>query len=144
IVDEYFRARVFELRGHIHGFCPRFTVDVKGLFHVWRNTVEYWAGLDRDIHVRNIADLRGGVRFREDGFAQVSSNLLLVDLESSDEGNVLHLVRSETGMHETGCETVLGRWVRPVVLYALYEGAGAVSHPGECDLDLSHLRNDSY
>ncbi len=71
--------------------------------HVWRYTVEYRAWLDCDIHVWNVTDLRSNVRFREDGFAQVRSNLLLVNLEGGDESNVFDFVRSETGMHEPGC-----------------------------------------
>ncbi len=85
----------------------------------------------------------GAVWFCEDGFAQVCSNLLLIHLERCDEGDVLDLVGSETGMHETGCETVLAGGVLPVVLYALDKRAGAIPNPGECDLDLSHLQNDS-
>ncbi len=46
-------------------------------------------------------------------------------------------------MHEACCETVLDRRVLAVVLYALDEGAGAVSNSGERDLDLAHLQNDS-
>src|SRR5436853_7577753 len=114
-----------------------------GCCHVWRNTVEYWVGRDSDIHVGNIADFRGRVRFREDGFAQVPSNLLLVHLERSNERNVLDFVGSETGMHEAGCETVLSRRVLPVTLYPLNEWAGTISNPGERDFDLSHLRTAS-
>src|SRR5207302_11162449 len=115
---------------------------MEGFFHVWRYTIEYRTRLDRNIHVRDVADLRGTVRFCEDGFAQVPSNLLLVHLERSNEGNVLDFVGSETGMHEAGCETVLSRRVLPVILYPLDECAGTISNPGECDLDLSNHQNN--
>src|SRR6266516_3216984 len=103
IVDKNFGARVFELCRNIHGLRSRFAVDVKGLFHVWRYTIEYRARLHCDIHVGDVADLRRAVRFCEDGFAEVPSNLLLVNFEGGDEGNVLVLVGSETRMHEPGC-----------------------------------------
>src|SRR5207302_7889338 len=93
--------------------------------------------------VRDVAGLPGTVPFFEDCFAQVPFNLLLVSPERSNERNVLDFVGFETGMHEAGCETVLSRRVLPVILYPLDECAGTISNPGECDLDLSHLRNDS-
>src|SRR5439155_13379121 len=53
VVYENFGARILELCGHIHGLGSRFAVDVKGLFHVWRYTIEYRTRLDRNIHVRD-------------------------------------------------------------------------------------------
>src|SRR5207237_2851755 len=130
-------------RGHIDRFSLGLAVDVKGLLHVWRYTVECRARLHCDIHVWDVADLWGRIWLGEDCLAKVCANLLPVHLKRGDERNVLDLVGSETGMHEAGCETVLSRRVLPVILYPLDECAGTISNPGECDFDLSHLRNDS-
>ena len=107
------------------------------------HSVEHWSRLHRYIHVRHITDLRRGVGLGEDCFAEIPSNLLLVDLERGYEVDVFYLVGSEARMHQPGDEAIFFWRILPIVLDALNQGACTVSNPGECDLDRYHLRTVS-
>src|SRR5439155_3882893 len=139
-VDENLCTGILQLRSHINRLRPGLAVDLERVLHVRGHSVEHWSRLHRYIHVRHITDLWRGVGLGEDCFAEIPSNLLLVDFERGYEVDVFDLVGSEAWVHQPGDEAVFFRRILPVVLDALYQRACTVSNPGECDLDRSHLR----
>src|SRR5437879_6387921 len=102
------------------------------------NPIQYRTRLHCHIHVWDIADLHNTVRLGKNRLTQISTDLLLVDLEGSDEGNVFDRVVAELGMHEPCGKAVLGRRILPIILNALYQGARTVANSSKGNLDLSH------
>src|SRR5207244_12645412 len=89
-------------------------------------------------NIRQITDLHKTVRLSENNLAQMPADLLFVNLESCNEGNVFDRVVSELRMHEPRCEAILGRRILPIILNALYQGARTVANASKGNLDLSH------
>src|SRR2546426_12709011 len=104
------------------------------------DTVQDGARADGDVHVWNVADLRGAVGLGEDSLAQVSANLLPVYFKRCDEFNVFHFVRPKCWMHETGGVPCFLWRVLPVILHSLNKSAGTISDTGYGDAYLSRCK----
>ena len=59
-----------------------------------------------DVVLGDVAELLGVVRLREDGFAEVLPNLVLVDVDGRHELDVADVIAPDHGVHETGDESV--------------------------------------
>src|SRR5438445_9741064 len=127
-----------EVLRHINGFRPLLVIHVADLPHMRCNPVQYRTGFHRHIHIRHITDLHHTVRLSENSLAQSPADLLSVNLESCNEGNVFDSIVAELRMHEPRCEAILGGRIHAIILNALYQCTRTVADSSQCDFDLAH------
>ena len=96
-----------------------------GLAVVLAETVEGVAALDRDVELRDVADLDRVVLAGHDRLGQVAADLLRVDVERGHERDVPDVVAAEVDVHQPG-HPGCGIGVL-VVLHSLHQRRGAVA-----------------
>src|SRR5437899_4021832 len=127
-----------ELLRHINGFGPGLVIHVEDLPHMRRNPIQNRTRFHRHIHIRHITDLHNTVRLSEHGLTQIPTDLLSVNLEGCNEGNVFDRVVAELGMHESCRKAILAGRILPIILNALYQCTRTVADSSQCDFDLAH------
>src|SRR5439155_24077031 len=110
---------IFQLDSNIERFSCRIDVTLKGFAHVRCDSIKNWTSFHCDIHVWNIANLHGAIRFSETRLTEISPTLLPVDFERRHERDVFDLVGSETRVHQPRRVPVLYARILPLVLNTL-------------------------
>jgi hypothetical protein len=95
--------------------------------------VQRVAPLDHHAGRRHVGDLDGVVLARGDGLRQVEADLLGIDVEGCDEGQVGDVVVAELDVHQAGHAS--RRVGVPVVLDALDQRRRAVADADDGDAD---------
>ena len=103
---------------------------------VLAQAVERVSAQHRHAQRRDVGELDGVVLAGADGFGQVESDLLGVDVEGGDEFDVPHVIVTELHVHEPG-HAVVDRRVT-IVVNALHERGRAVPDAHDADSNCSH------
>ena len=142
IIDHQFRGGVFQLGNDLFA---------GGFFLQWKKCAERILIVHvRGVAVQNAAHFYNGageldlftehlrtIRRRENGPADISSNLAPINIKGGNDFNVARAIRADLAVHQPYAGAVGGEAV--IKIYPLDKRAGAVSNPDNGDSYFSHF-----